>query len=495
MTTTLLSLIVALALVVGVFMGVRQLYLRRGHPVSIGFLTVYLLTTLLVVAYLILTSPGVLPADVAQQASAWFRFAIGIGLALAFLIVLDNLLFKGYMAAELNLHLPGPLRFVILISLLLIVGVILLPTVLKVNLLALVAVPTVLAGVVGIALKQPIAALFEGIILGHVLDPDDWVGIMGIEGRVVNISLHHLKLQTREGDYILIPNYVAGHERIVNFGKPRHAHRCEVAIQASFHDQPVHVLEVMARTAASVPGVLPDPAADAVARGYRESGIEYGARFWIEDYEKRPQMESLVMAYLWQAFQREGIEIPYPVRTVRRPRPERITHEQWLAATRAALGRVDFLAGLSPEELDRLAESVEERVYLPGEAVVREGARGEEFFYITQGGASVTVSGSLQPVATLGPGKYFGEMSLLTGQPRSATVMASQELHVLVVHPEIMRTLLHKNPALADQFGAAIAQRRKEQVQAKEAGAQVDETEEAKAQTLGDSIRRFLGYA
>ena len=215
------------------------------------------------------------------------------------------------------------------------------------------------------------------------------------------------------------------------------------------------------RAAASVPGVAASPPPYALVTAYRDSGIRYRAYFWIDDYADRLNIESRVLAYVWQAFQRNNIEIPYPVRVMRRAAPDRETPEQIHADIRQCLARIDFLSGLSPAEIERLAGSVQRRVYLPGETVVREGEAGEELFYIDRGDAAITAhtAAGSQPVVKLSAGQYFGEMSLLTGAPRAATVTAETELQVLVVGRRIMQELLAANPMLAEHMGETLMER------------------------------------
>lgn len=107
MTAAIITMIVALALLVWVFLGVRVLYLRSRQPVSLVFLAIYLLTTLLVASYFILTDPGVSPWRLSAVEIRWFRFAIGLGVTASILIVLDNLLLKGYLVQQRGLYLPG----------------------------------------------------------------------------------------------------------------------------------------------------------------------------------------------------------------------------------------------------------------------------------------------------------------------------------------------------------------------------------------------------
>ncbi len=494
MTAAIVTVIVALALLIGVFLGVRVLYLKSRQPVSLAFLALYLLTTLLIVAYFLVTDPSVSPWRLGATETDWFRFVIGLGVTASVLIVLDHLLLKGFLVERRGLYLPGPLRLAIHGAVVIVIGLILLRTVLRINIIALVAVPTVLTAVIGIALKDTLTRLIEGITLGRLMHIGDWVSLVGIEGRVVDISLGRVTLQTRAGDNVMVPNNIVAQKEIINYSKPTREHMCCVAIEASFADAPTRVTEVCRRAAAAVPGVLSVPQAFAAA--YRDSGIEYRVCFMLDDYAERYRIESDVRSYLWHAFRREGIEIPFPVREMRQPAAVPQTEAERRAAVRARLAAVDFLAGLSPEELDRLAAAATPRVYLRGESVVREGETGAEFFCIERGSASVSVmaDGRARDVATLAEGQYFGEMSLLTGEPRAASVTAAAELHVLVIGKPIMQQLLAANPALAERLAQPLAARQTALQQARavvhEAGAAVPAPAK---HGLAERIRRFLG--
>lgn len=493
MTAAIISVIVALALLIGGFLGIRMLYLKSRQPVSLGFLAIYLLTTLLVAAYFIVTDSNVSPVHLSPAEIGWFRFIIGLGITLSCLIVLDHLLIRGYLVQQRGLYLPGPLRIAIQIALLAIVGLILLRMALRINVVALVAVPTVLTAVIGFALKDTITRLFEGIMLGRIMHIGDWVNLVGKEGQITNISLGHVTLQTREGDWLMVPNNLVAQKEIVNYSRPTRQHLCSVTVEAAFGDSPTRVIEVLERAAASAPGVVVQPAPQALIAAYQDSGIQYRVRFWIADYAERIQIESRVLAYIWQAFRRSGIEIPYPVRVMQPPTQTEQTAEQSRAAVRERLAQIDFLAGLAPVELDRLATGVERRVYLPGEAVVREGEPGEELFYVDRGNATITAGN--QTVVKLSAGQYFGEMSLLTGEPRAATVTADTELHVLVVGKRIMQELIAANPMLAEHMSGTLVERQAALAQAKKnAPGPVHGAAVAKHQdTLAERIRRFLG--
>lgn len=96
------------------------------------------------------------------------------------------------------------------------------------------------------------------------------------------------------------------------------------------------------------------------------------------------------------------------------------------------LSQVPLFSGLSKRQLNKLSKGFKERSFGPGTTVVREGHMdGVGFFVIAEGVANVSVSGST--VATIGPGEHFGELAMITEQPRAATVTAETPLRCLMM--------------------------------------------------------------
>jgi CRP/FNR family cyclic AMP-dependent transcriptional regulator len=113
------------------------------------------------------------------------------------------------------------------------------------------------------------------------------------------------------------------------------------------------------------------------------------------------------------------------------------------------LGSVDLFQGLSKKELQAIHSMSREQSFAEGAVVAEEGAAAGRFYLILNGKATVSVSAVDRPVATLGPGDYFGEISLIDGEPRSASVTADTPLRTLTLASFNFKAILHEYPATA----------------------------------------------
>ncbi len=112
-----------------------------------------------------------------------------------------------------------------------------------------------------------------------------------------------------------------------------------------------------------------------------------------------------------------------------------------------ALSRVPLFADLGEDELQEIAGSMHVREFAAGEVVTAEGAGADAFFVVDAGEGEVSVQG--EPRATVGPGDYFGEIALMMGAERTATVTAATDLRCFALTPEDFRTVVEGNPAIA----------------------------------------------
>ena len=221
---------------------------------------------------------------------------------------------------------------------------------------------------------------------------------------------------------------------------------------------------------------------------FAASAITYRIRVWITDFAADDGVRDRVRSGVYYAFRRRGIEIPYPIQ-IHIDRGA-ATESGSVAAAERALRAVEIFAALSDEQHAEIARVARPQLYAAGEAIVREGESGSSMFVLTRGEVVVTVGAPGHEVARHGPGSFFGEMSLLTGAPRTATVTAVPDCEMLEITAEAFRRVVLANPAAVEQVGAAVATRAL-QLTRVPAGSSANNVAEPPA-TFIDRMWRFL---
>ncbi len=355
--------------------------------------------------------------------------------------------------------------------------------------------------VIGLALQDTLGNLMAGIALlfERPFNEGDWIRVGTTTGRVIETNWRSVRLETREREMIVVPNSVLGKEIIANFTNPRKLHAERPQIGFSYSDPPNKVKRVLKRAALATRGVLTEPAPQPRTLSYDDFQITYEVKLFISDYEALPDILDEYTSRLWYAAKRNGLTIPFPIRTVYKTEmppamtpPEPPDHGVSLSA-------VPVFGPLEADELAELAHEAVAREYGRGERLVNQGDAGDAMFVIGSGHAEVLVtneSGREQVVARLGPGEFFGEMALLTGEPRSATVEASDDMQVVVVYSNAMRAVLERRPDLARDIAEVVETRQAGLSAAREAGdgpAGDSQDVEHRVDRLLGRIKHFLG--
>lgn len=374
-----------------------------------------------------------------------------------------------------------------------------------VDVAALVATSAALSIVLGLALQETLANLFAGLalMLERPFEPGDWIRMGDLVGRVQEVSWRAVRLKLiRQEDYLVVPNSVVAKSQIVNMSQPLPVHGHAVEVSAPRGESPGRVRQVLIEAALEVDGVLRDPPPRARVFRFEAYAVVYQLVYYLDDYPRIHDIQGEVLSRIWYAFQRHGITLPYPSSDVYWRDAVKVAGEERAAEVARVAGLlrgVEFLEALTSEQLDRLA--VEARIvpYPAGAAIVRQGEAGDSLFVIAAGRVEVSVhapgGGPEQHLATMGPGDYFGEMSLLTGAPRSATIRAVDETRLVVLRKEAVRPLLLADPAIAERLSKTLARRQAERDDAiqRAATADLEGPGADRALQLLGRMRRFFG--
>jgi small-conductance mechanosensitive channel/CRP-like cAMP-binding protein len=363
------------------------------------------------------------------------------------------------------------------------------------------ATSAVVGAVVGLALQDTLGNLFAGIALHSEapLHVGDWVRVGERDGRVEQVSWRAMRLRTWDGDTLTVPNNEVARHAVLNYSHPRAAHSRLILIGVNYHTPPNRTIAVLRKVLEQV-GLPGDPASTVRIIGYHDSAIHYEIRYYFGAYEDYRRLEGEIYRLIWYHFRRHGIDIPFPVRDVflHRAAPAVESRETPAERLARALRTVDLFRPLSDEELRKVMARSRPLHYAAGEVVIEEGSPGDSFFIIDQGQVVVSkrMGGAVREIARLMEGQFFGEMALLTGERRSATIEAATDVDLFMIDKPAFQDILAANPTIAIEISTLLSERREALTQAEDdltaPGVALSNAGELKNDILG-RIRAYFG--
>ncbi len=324
---------------------------------------------------------------------------------------------------------------------------------------------TVVVGIVGFAMQDLLGNIIAGVALeiGKPFKPGDWLKIETQHAEVIEVNWRSTRLRTNDDIYLDIPNKTIVGATITNLTYPTRQHAIRLLVGFEYSTPPNFVKDIIARAAAEAPDVLVTPPPKVFLKDFGDSAIIYEVKFWIDDETRYNDTLDAIRTNIWYAAQRNRITIPFPIRTVQIDRPK-ARRQDALTAARATVRKQPILQLLDEPQMEKLLANARLLRFGRGENVIVQGAAGESMFIVLSGEAEVFVdaSGHKTRVAALHAGDYCGEMSLLTGEPRSATVIARTDCELWEIDKAVVAELLQENETLVHKLGDLLAQRRLE---------------------------------
>jgi small-conductance mechanosensitive channel len=336
----------------------------------------------------------------------------------------------------------------------------------------LVATSAVITAVIGLSLQDTLGNLFAGLSLQaqQPFTVGEWIQLdkEGEQvGQVVEINWRATKLRTLDNTELVIPNGQLARATLVNCSRPTPALRRSVVLTIPY-DFPTRMVHgVILRGVADLPGVCSEPPPSVVTRDFRDYGIQYWVRYFIEEFDRRDALDGMVRDRLWYALQRAGIPVATPHHRVLMHEwnadREQKADDRSLKTRSKAIRGLDFLRDLPDSAIEKLATDARTELYEAGEIVVRQGDKGEELFLCLRGELAVLhtpdAEGPRREIARLRAGGIFGELSLMTGEPRTATVQAEEACELVVIGKPVFSEILSENPTFAELISGRLAAR------------------------------------
>jgi len=394
------------------------------------------------------------------------KFAAFAALLIFIVRVLDALIFDLAMSRRRNVLAPQLLRQIFAIVIYVLCLTLASNKWLGFSIYGALATGTIVAAVLGLALQDTLGNLFAGIALhmeggfevGDVLHSGDYIGI------VEQVSWRATRIRGFANQLVVLPNSVIARERLEIF--PRNNMNGRVLqIGVDYNIQPATVLAILMQAASHIDGVAREVPVIARVGAFSDSAVVYEIKYFTRDYALRDRIDADIRKAVWYALRRNEISFATPIHAYQQYTPPAAgDHGLAREEVHALLHDVDILSPLPDAAHDAITAGAKVHFYSRGEAVLRSGAAGDSMFVIHSGSVSVRLPDDSErgwdEVAELGAGSVVGEMALLTGETRTADVVATTDVVAVEIGKELLQPILHANPDLADAISEKVIERR-----------------------------------
>lgn len=379
----------------------------------------------------------------------------------------------------------------------------------------------VVSAVLAISLQSTLGNILGGVALqldGSVHE-GDWIQLEnGRQGRVRAIRWRHTVVETRDWSTIIVPNSQLLANNITILGKRDGREvpfRMWVWFNVDFRFAPTKVIQTVsdALLGSPIPGVASDPPPSCVCMDFtrerRESFATYAVRFFLTDLAADDPTASRVRARVFTALQRANIPLAIPAVTgwiqieddARRQRKQKQTTDERVREMK----QIPLFRHFKDEEVEKLAEGLSEVLYTAGETITRQGAVAHYLYLLTSGQAEIRTTfdpdgdgpmpAQTKTVAKIKAPDVFGEMGLMTGEPRTADVVATTDVECLRLGKETFEQVLLNRPEIANELSTRLAHQRIDLIAVRE---NLDESakrarEASERARILDGIKSFFG--
>lgn len=342
---------------------------------------------------------------------------------------------------------------------------------------SIVATSAMITAVVAFAMQDTLGNILGGLALqlDNSVEIGDWIKIDDITGRVVDIRWRSTLVETRNWETVVFPNSQLMKNKFLVLGRRTDQPvqwRRWVWFNVNLKTTPTRVINAVesAVQQAEINNVAKKPAPSCVLMEIDKGCARYALRYWLTDLAADDPTDGAVRWHIYTALERAGIKLAVEEKNVHyikdNEKHEEVLHQRELELRVRTLRRVELFAQLTEDELRRLAERLRYAPFAKGNTIAKQGAPAQHWlFIIINGDAEVfleAASGEKRSLNVLTKGDFFGEMSLMTGSPRVATVVAKTDVECYRLDKDAFEEILLARPTIAEEVAHVLVTRRAE---------------------------------
>ena len=357
----------------------------------------------------------------------------------------------------------------------------------------------VVVGIIGLSMQPLLGDIIAGVglTIERPFTAGDWIELEGGQmGEVINTDWRATRIRTWNNTVHVVPNSKMAGATILNYDRPESLYGFWFYITVSRSVSPDLVRRLITEACLKADLVLDDPAPAVKVWDTEVHPIKYMVFVHCENYRIYFTAKDQILANCWSLFTRAGFNFAASPQDMEMRRGE--AHEASEVEAAVLLKEIPLLAPLQDEDRDQLAHDGIIHTFAPGDEIIREQTDGDSMYIILLGTVQVQrhlEDGKVMDLARLGTYDYFGEMSLLTGEKRSASVIAHTECQVLEIAKSSLEPLLTRRPELSEEIASIMAERKlkSELLTAEDKKMSVADRLKSYSDAFASSIRGFFG--
>ncbi|MGA9666515.1 MAG: mechanosensitive ion channel family protein [Gallionella sp.] len=340
---------------------------------------------------------------------------------------------------------------------------------------SIVATSAMITAVVAFAMQDTLGNILGGLALqlDNSVQIGDWIKVDDIAGRVVDIRWRSTLVETRNWETVVFPNSQLMKNKFMVLGRrtdQRVQWRRWIWFGVSLDVRQTKVVNAVeeAILQAEIGNVAKNPAPNCVLMDIDKGYARYALRYWLTDLAADDPTDGEVRWHVYTALKRAGIKLAVEEQNVHYVREnekyEEAEHQRELMRRVKTLKRVALFKQMTDEELNKLAARLKYAPFAKGNVITKQGTPAQHWLYVIINGETEVYleapNGEKHRLNTLTKGDFFGEMSLMTGEPRVASVLAKTDVECYRLDKAAFEEIMQARPSIAEEVSHILVERR-----------------------------------